>query len=89
MLFGSAQVLQGFCNIFLMKISRVEMQQVKIDVEQRAETNSADHGADADLPAEQKTGDDDKNFDGCAAQADRSAGFARKRHHERIARAGA
>ena len=38
---------------------------------------------------QQKTGDDDKNLNACAAQANRPAGLRASRNHERVARTGA
>ena len=69
-----------------MQLGCAETKQMEIDIEQRAKTDRTDHCADTDLPAEQKAGDDYKNLDACAAQADRPAGFARQRNHKRVAR---
>ena len=85
---GSPQPMYRFRHAFLMKLRRLEAEQGEVEIEQASQSECGNHRTDSDTPALKPAEQDDKKFDRRTAQADRTAGFARQRHHQGVPGAG-
>ena len=79
----------GFRHIFLMHFCRTEPHGCKIEVDQRAQSDGGNNGADTDRTAEKEADDRYEHIHDRAARTGRPPELTRERDHQRVTGAAA